>query len=439
MENGSRRGQKKWRILKRVRFYLVNLIPLWLILIAPFLLFPNPIRALALLGLPLLWGLQKLEKGYFIRRTILDWPILVILLMIIVSMFATPDMGLSLPKITGLLLHIAVFYAVVETVQTKQGLLRSLSFFLLLGIATVGLGLLSTDWLFKIPVINRVVRQLPQVIQGLPGAETGIHPNQLAGTLLWFFPIQLSLILMPKRQYLSAYLTRFVPLSLWLIFLLTIGTFVLTQSRGGFLGGIAAFATLGALRSKRLRWLLLFGSIIGIIIGSVIGWSTISSYIFSDTTQAAVGSLGTLNFRMEIWRAALWGIADFPFTGMGMGTFREVARLLYPLNVDPNFNISDAHNQFLQAALDLGMPGLVAFIALWLGVGYALMQLIRNTDDGLIKALSIGVASSLLGYFVFGFSNIVAFGAKPGVFFWWLLACAVGLYQAEMAHPAQQK
>ena len=417
--------------MRQGRYYIVRLMPLWLLLLTPFYLFPTSTRSLALLALPGLWWLQKQEKGYFIRRTLLDWPIFLMLVMVLVSLYATFDLTFSLSKVTGFLFHIAVFYAVVETVQTRVGLNRALVFYFLSGLVVIGLGLLGTQWMFKVPLLSHLTQFIPRLVQNLPGAETGIHPNQLAGTLLWFFPLQLSLIWGLSKHVAVPVIgsKRLTSLLLWGNLGVTGFTFLLTQSRGGWVGGVVALAFLGSILHRGVRWLVLIGLGIGFVSLGVFGWSTALDLFFSDATEKAIGSLGSLSFRMEIWRAALWGIADFPFTGMGMGTFRVVARLLYPLNVSPTYNISDAHNQFLQVALDLGLLGLIGFMALWFGAGYSIVYTIRHTRDAFIKVISLGIASCMIGYFVFAFSSIVALGAKPGVFFWWLLAMAVGIHQ----------
>ena len=216
-------------------------------LLAPFLIFPSPTRALALLGLPFLWTLRWWQKGHFIPRTPFDWSVLGVLVMVLVSLYATFSIDYSLAKLCGILFHIAIFYAVVDTVYSEIGLLRALLLYFSLGLAVVGLGLLGSAWLFKAPILRDLVRLLPPVIQGLPGAETGIHPNQLAGTLIWIFPLQISLLWALRfRPDLAG-----VPGKLWwpLLFtvcLATIFVFMLTQSRGGWVGGAVAMAFLAA-------------------------------------------------------------------------------------------------------------------------------------------------------------------------------------------------
>ncbi|MBU4225932.1 MAG: O-antigen ligase family protein [Chloroflexi bacterium] len=79
---------------------------------------------------------------------------------------------------------------------------------------------------------------------------------------------------------------------------------------------------------------------------------------------------------MEVWSRAIYGIQDFPFTGMGVNAFRKVVPVLYPLfTVSPDVDIGHAHNEFLQAGLDLGIPGLIAFSALYIGVFWMLADI----------------------------------------------------------------
>ncbi|MER3513799.1 MAG: hypothetical protein C4310_04935, partial [Chloroflexota bacterium] len=70
--------------------------------------------------------------------------------------------------------------------------------------------------------------------------------------------------------------------------------------------------------------------------------------------------------RLELWSRALEAIADYPFTGIGMGTFDHVIPLRYPyvLLAGAELAVPHAHNLFLQVAVDLGLPGLIAFVAL---------------------------------------------------------------------------
>ena len=407
-------------------------IPLLLFLLAPFLLFPNPIRSIALFGLPMIWILQKWQKGYAMPATMLDGAILIILMMTLVSLYATFSVTFSLSKICGLLFHIVIFYAVVETVKSEHGFVHTLSLYFMLGLLVAMLGIISTKWLFKVPIIKDITEQLPLIIQGLPGAETGVSPNQLAGTLLWFFPLLMSLLYFNAHEKVQELYPNHAFLK-WTrpCLIMTLGiigfTFMLTQSRGGWVGGIVAIAFLSAVINKKIRWAVVASIMIFIGVASWIGWTNMGNLLVSDSTESVVGNLSSLGFRQEVWKVASWGIADFPFTGMGLGTFRKVAPVLYPLNVSPDYDIAHAHNQFLQTALDLGIFGLVAYIIIWIRSAYMLAWSWQKSHDPFLKSIILGTASSLLGYLVFAMTDTIALGAKSGVFLWWLFALSVGV------------
>jgi hypothetical protein len=77
----------------------------------------------------------------------------------------------------------------------------------------------------------------------------------------------------------------------------------------------------------------------------------------------------------------------------------------------------------------LGLPGLSAYLALWFGAGKMLWTSWSRTSSLWLRALAIGLAGSLLAYFVYGVFDTVALGARPGFLFWVLLGLVASLYQ----------
>jgi putative inorganic carbon (HCO3(-)) transporter len=139
---------------------------------------------------------------------------------------------------------------------------------------------------------------------------------------------------------------------------------------------------------------------------------------------------------------------------------------LYPLFLTtPDADIAHAHNQFLQVALDLGLPGLMAYLALigtalWLSLRVARSagdeQVAGAPSDGQTRGpgpaggakeaeqafggpdadslgsnrlrwVGLGLVGSLVAFHVFGLMDAVALGAKPGVALWMILGMAAGL------------
>ncbi|MEO7503552.1 MAG: O-antigen ligase family protein [Sphingomicrobium sp.] len=75
----------------------------------------------------------------------------------------------------------------------------------------------------------------------------------------------------------------------------------------------------------------------------------------------------SIQTRSAIWATSLDAIADFRLTGSGLGTFERVQRHYDdPDTVDTTYT-NHAHNDYLEVAVELGLPGLilVAFFLLW--------------------------------------------------------------------------
>ncbi len=288
------------------------------------------------------------------------------------------------------------------------------------------------------------------------------------GTILWYLPLYcvLSVYLLKYKiedirykiekrvsgktwvrftqSRVAVWVSRF---GLWLGTLFIGGVLVLTQSRGSYLAaGLTALIILFIVLSKRWRWILAGLVVLIAAAGTILvfqggGWEELIVQLgLSGETGLSIDTLGA---RIEIWSRAIYGIQDFPFTGMGLNTFREVVHVLYPLfTISPDFDIAHAHNEFLQVGLDLGLPGLIAFISIYIIAFWILFKIwigSNNPSKGtadftqlkdpiLTKTLIMGLGGGLFAHLVFGMLDAITLGAKPGIFFWMLLGLISGLY-----------
>ena len=434
----------------------------WLLLLVlgPLYVFIRPATTPVLLAVPallaLLWARVTPDDPSAARRTPLDWAILLLVAMVLVSLWATFSIDFSLPKIAGLVFGVGLFYAVVSRGRARpRALWQMLAVYLALGAGVAALGLLGMQVSTKFPVLAAIVSRLPRGAVSLPGAESGLQPNEVAGVLVWVAPVALALAaavwlnlgaLAPVHGGAS---TVAAGALLTLVALGTAGVLVLTQSRSGLLGLAAALLVmlLVALWSRRRairaafepgrRRLWLVGSVVAaaaLLVGAGLRYrqplvaSAQQVLVSSGADPTSSDPLQTLDARAEIWSRAIYGIEDFPYTGMGMNTFRKMVNVLYPLfTISPDIDLGHAHNTWLQVALDLGLPGLVAFVALWVGALAMLLQSVRRsaTSPGM-RALALGLLGALAGNFAFGLTDTVALGARPG-FLWWMLVALVTL------------
>jgi putative inorganic carbon (HCO3(-)) transporter len=416
-----------------------------LVVAAPLLIFVSPTRSPALLVVPGLWLVVWVAGQPPLPRTPLNLSLLGLALMLLVSLYATPDLAFSLGKIAGLVLGFGVFYAVVHYAQSsRRNLNLALALFLFVGSGFALVALLTTSWPQRIGLVTAILARLPQRLFRLPGMHAdGLQHNEVAGTLLWVAPLALALAVawwqdrmrvqstVPLRRNLEWWL-RFLALGVALLSSLVL---VFTQSRGGLLGFGAALLTIILLSERRVRRVALWVAAGAIVVGGVsvawLGPARVSELLLGSSENVAeVGSPENLLGRVEIWSRAIYAIQDFPFTGLGLNMFRRVVPVLYPLfTISPDFDVAHAHTMWLQTALDLGLPGLIAYLALWLTLVAMLVQTLRRSIDPQLRAMAIGLCGSLAGYFVYGLTDTVALGARPGVLWWILMGLVVAVWQ----------
>lgn len=429
----------------------------WLLLMvaAPFLLFPSPNTALALLIVPGLGIIFWLAGAEPLPRTPLNPALLLLALMMLVSTGVTYDLTVSLPKIAGLMLGIGVFYCFVSYGLGARGWMLCLLTFLITGLGIAVVGLLGTQWTLKFDVLVPFTYRFEPRIIGLPGVEQGINPNQVAGTLLWIIPMFLALSFIGfmrlgikptvSRRWLAP-----VNLLVWEATFFIVVVFVLCQSRGAYLAlGIVVIVFLLWLSRYRARW---FSSVL-IVSGMLIAgfaWRYETDPSFREAfgphgLGGASLALDSFDGRAQVWSRAILGIEKYPLTGMGMNTFRYLVNTLNPR--DPIYvgrDIAHAHNEFLQVALDLGIPGLIAFVGIYIVTFRMLIQVWHRATEPradapvffifeprAVRLLLLGLGGGLFAHLLYGLTDAVALGAKPGILFWMLLGLSVGLYQQQ--------
>lgn len=419
---------------------------------------------------PVLWIVAWLADRVPLPHTPLNATLLLMFCMVLVSLWATFDIGYSLPKISGMVLGLGVFFAVVRAAERPRGWTLSLLAFIGIGLGIATLGIFGTSWFTsKITVLNAMTARLPRLIIGLQGAESGFQPNEIAGALIWVLPLMvvISVALFFLQQTLKKgearaqrkdwqekmrgwRLVGVIILCLAATFFVA-AVFLLCQSRGGYIGLALTLPVLTLIvLPRRWRWYGLIALVVLVIVlGFLVAthWEAVRIWVTGSNMAADPAlSLNSLAGRLEIWSRAIYGIQDFPFTGMGMNTFRKVVPVLYPLfTISPEVDIAHAHNEFLQAALDLGIPGLIAFLALYVGAFWMLADTWKatrrpslNTEywSLVTRSLVLGLGGGLFAHLLYGLTDAVALGAKPGVLFWMVLGLIVGLHQQAQQHRA---
>lgn len=422
----------------------------WLVLLAflpVVMVIKLPFTPLLLL-IPLLWGGRWWATGRLTPATPLNGALWLLLLLTWFNFaFVTYDRALSVGKVALITHNVALFWAVVTAVApSRRRLWRMMALFFLLNWLVVGLGFIGTKWSVKFPLIGPFLAQIPTL---LPASIDLFNPNQIAGTLLWCAPLAFTLsgVLLwcyaDLHRVLRARQIRFLQVVAVLTAGLTCGLLLLTQSRGGLLGFALGCVGLVWLASGRAKpWLLGGAGLLGLLTAGLVGWFGLEILTpltqplgLTITNDPAADSLSTLNGRLEIWSRGVYVMQDFPFTGLGLNIFRSAVHPLYPLlTIHPSVDIAHTHNQFLDVGVALGMPGLLAYLMVWLGWAGMLGQMWRVAHRPLYKGLTAGFFAVYLAALGYGLFDTVALGSKPSFFFWLMLALCTAGHEQMVKH-----
>ncbi|NLG27253.1 MAG: O-antigen ligase family protein [Chloroflexi bacterium] len=188
---------------------------------------------------------------------------------------------------------------------------------------------------------------------------------------------------------------------------------LLTQSRGAYLG-LAASLLVMAIVWPRSLWVLASLAAVGGA-GFVLlrGWGALAG-------GASLGeALFGLSWRRIVWQNGLAVLSSYPYTGVGMGCFQSVNNTFFPMVGAASVDASHAHNLLLQIGIDLGLAGLIAYLAT-LGLSFYLLGTAYRKTRGAGRLLAAAGMAAFAAMCVHGFVDVGVWGSK-GAFIPWLV------------------
>ncbi len=377
---------------------------------------PPWIVALAMLAVPIMWVCRRLSLGYFVAATPLNFAILLMLFMMLPALYASAIMELSLLGVYRVVATVGLFYGLVSFARTWERV-QTLVMLLLAGGALLALAaLLDTRFSeSKVLPLGRIYDLLPHV--SLPiMAEAGANANISGGILAMLVPVGLALLIFPGTP-------RKLKWVAWPATLLAALTVLLSQSRGAWLGLAGAVLLLLVLRDRRFFLVVVAAMAGAAFYVHQVGTAFVADLLLqSSTIPGAAG-------RIEIWQRAIYMLQDFSFTGVGLGTFGRVAALLYPFFlISPASVVPHPHNIYLQAGVDFGIPGLVAFVALLAGFLLLQIEVLGNKTNLFARALAAGFLGSMTVYMTHGMVDSITNFIKASLVLWSILALGVAVW-----------
>lgn len=341
-------------------------------------------------------------------------PMMALIIMLLLSLWVSPDAATGFGPLAHLLVGIAIFYILSEVINTPNRLCWAICGLVAVGVLIalllpIRIGLAGKFWPFT---------QVPESIRQT--LVIGLNPNALAGGLIPVLSIATALFLNAPLEWLDSNVGRYGRRLLAIALIAMFTALLLSQSRGGIMA--MGVALLFLITSKRW-WIggMLVGTLILFSQVAVNGTATYRVLAFSYLTGAVDG----LPNREEIWWRAVFMLQRVPYTGIGLGAFSHVVSALYPMLVTgPQVDLYHAHNLYLQVGVDLGIPGLAAFISiLTVGLTVAARRVCSTCQNHWtdLYAVSLGLGTGLIAIMLHGFVDCPLWDYHPAVILWVML------------------
>ena len=244
-----------------------------------------------------------------------------------------------------------------------------------------------------------------------------VHPSYFA----WFIDLAMVFLILDTHQNYV-----FKKSSFWIIVICFSAGVLLLNSKAGIIGWllavVLAFAW-NAFRSRSWRPLLTatFWSICFLIAlkflipTSVNRMETMRRVVAEKKDNMAEAESSST--RLQIWEQAIRLIRDQPLLGTGTGDVKDVLVAAYE-DADMQFAASrrfNAHNQFLQSWLTLGVLGALIFLSL---IIFPLMIAFRMRDPYLFTFIALAAFNMLVESMLEKQSGAVFFSLFYSVFLW---------------------
>lgn len=341
------------------------------------------------------------SAGGVSATTVSRWATLLFMLTALVGAWAAYDWGIAFQRLLYLGCGVGVMLLIAATGGRSAARTHQLLHLCASLAGGVGLlFLLTFDWMSSQAMDHSMIRDAGLWIQryrpGLGGSRA-LEANEAGGALICLLPLGAAGVAESWQR------GRRWPALAGLAALLLAGcALLLTSSRGAWLalaGGVAVALYLRwrvtAVRPSRRRLADLL--LLGVLVTPVVALASAVVLLVLDAALVGWPGVPSLLSRLLLWRNALGMIADYPFTGSGLGATPMVLSS-YVLLLHVPF-LDHAHSLYLQIAVEQGLPGLAAYLVL---VGSSLRLLLRSLSRRRATRHEMAMAAALLALLLHG-------------------------------------
>ena len=193
-----------------------------------------------------------------------------------------------------------------------------------------------------------------------------------------------------------------------LSFMAVLGTF----ARSIWLSFAVAIPVFGFIKGKRLGSIVTMGFLI-IVLFCLIFIPAIRERAFSIVIPSENQT------RINLWRTTINISKDYPLTGIGEDNFDYY---FDKYKVEGYYDATGhPHNDYLNVLVNSGIPGLLAFLSMWIIIIWKGFKTAQDSKDPFLRELALGCTLAIIGFMVGGiFQNY--YGTFANCWGWWFMA-----------------
>jgi putative inorganic carbon (HCO3(-)) transporter len=311
--------------------------------------------------------------------------------------------------------------------RTRERLALAVLAFLVCGACAVTIGFRSAAAVDRAKAMfgTRPATTAPSVALPLAGlhSRTVVNRNGLAAMAMMILPVAVAIA---GSRFGGSGLRLPMHIVGMLSAIWTLAVVVIMQSRSVWLAAVCLAWVMTRRFLKPAAWWSVAAALVLVV--------PAATYALWGDHPRFAELLASVQTRMEIWGHGFEALRSSPWTGIGFDFFRHSGYSTVP--VWPNLLVGrpHAHNMLLQTALDVGLVGLVAYVAVTAFVlRRAYDMAATRGGDRWVRAVGIAGGLSLLSVHIYGLLDAVALGAKVGIFQW--LACGLVLAAWRLQKP----
>ncbi|MCL5023988.1 MAG: O-antigen ligase family protein [Nitrospirae bacterium] len=342
----------------------------------------------------------------------------------------------TLQEIARYTAYLCVYFLVIQTLKDRESLNRYTGALLVTGV------LISLAALLQLAFGNGKLLWFRALGEGAKPFGPYVNRNHFAGLMEMIIPVGVGMLILRlpgmrngrdlkgigSTLFVQRLTNSHVFLPIAVVIMMT--SLFLSLSRGGIIGLSLSMALFGSLLAARNSTKKMGRTIVVLflVVFWTVGWFGWKPVI--DRFERLRGTGVSSELRLQNWKDSIGIVRSFPLFGTGLGTYEHV----YPrYKTIPGQGLWEhAHNDYLEAAVELGVPGLLLLL-FTAGSFYAKMFGMLGKRKSLSsRLLGAGAMAGVTGIVIHSLTDFNLHVGANGLYFCFLIGYAIAVAHVRM-------